>query len=76
MLEIETLSDSCYKNMFKGCSNLNSIECMATDISAPNCTYDWVSGVSRRGTFVKSANMSGWTTGTSGIPTGWTVEDA
>lgn len=75
VLEIATLNDSCYKNMFKGCSNLNYIECYATDISAPNCTYDWVSGVSRRGTFLKSANMSGWTTGTSGIPEGWTVED-
>ena len=75
VLEIATLSDGCYKNMFKGCSNLNYIECYATDISAPNCTYDWVSGVSRIGTFFKSANMSDWTTGVSGIPEGWTVED-
>lgn len=75
VLEIATLSDGCYKNMFKGCERLSNIECFATDISATDCTYDWVSGVSPRGIFVKSANMSGWTTGTSGIPEGWTVED-
>ena len=27
------------------------------------------------GTFVKNPNMASWTTGTSGIPTGWTVID-
>lgn len=75
LIDIATLSDGCYKNMFKGCSNLNYIECMATDISATDCTYNWVQGVSATGTFVKSANMSGWTTGVNGIPEGWTVED-
>ena len=73
-LKIATLSDSCYKNMFKGCSKLMSIKCFATDISATDCTYDWVNGVSATGTFFKSANMSGWTTGTSGIPEGWKVK--
>ena len=75
VLKIKTLNDSCYKNMFKGCSNLNYIKCLATDISATDCTYDWVNGVRSTGTFIKSANMSGWTTGTSGIPAGWTVEN-
>ena len=72
-LKIATLSDSCYKNMFKGCSNLMSIKCFATDISATDCTYDWVNGVSATGYFFKSPNMSDWTTGTSGIPEGWKV---
>lgn len=76
VLKIATLNNSCYKNMFKGCSNLNYIKCLATDISATDCTYDWLNGVRNTGTFVKSANMSGWTTGTSGIPAGWTIENA
>ena len=75
VLKIKTLGNNCYKNMFNGCTDLNYIKCLATDISATDCTYDWVSGVSATGTFVKSANMSGWTTGVSGIPAGWTVED-
>ena len=75
VLNIATLSNGCYKNMFKGCSKLNEISCFATDISATDCTYDWVSGVSRRGTFYKSANMSDWTTGDNGIPEGWDVVD-
>lgn len=75
VLNIATLSNGCYKNMFKGCSNLNEITCFATDISATDCTYDWVNGVSATGYFFKSANMSGWTTGTSGIPAGWDVVD-
>lgn len=62
--------------MFHGCTHLTSIKCLATDISRQLCTYNWTSGVSATGTFYKSANMSDWTTGYSGIPSGWTVVDA
>lgn len=75
VLNIATLSDRCYKQMFRGCKKLNYIKCLATDISANDCTYKWVDLVSKTGTFVKSANMSGWTTGINGIPSGWTVVD-
>ena len=76
VLKISTLGSGCYKNMFFNCKNLNYIKCLATDISATDCTTDWVNGVSATGTFVKPANMTGWTTGTSGIPAGWTIENA
>lgn len=62
--------------MFSGCTSLNYIKCLATDIGASNCTLSWVSGVPASGTFVKNASMSSWTTGDSGIPIGWTVVDA
>ena len=75
-LPATTLAPFCYRNMFGGCTLLNHIKCLATDISASNCTYNWLDGVSATGTFVKNANMSGWETGASGIPTGWTVIDA
>ena len=68
-----TLVNGCYINMFDGCSNLTGITCLATNISAQNCTYRWVNGVAASGTFTKAASMSSWTTGTSGIPSGWTV---
>ena len=74
-LPATNLKGNCYYQMFYGCTKLNYIKCLATDISAYNCTYNWVSGVSATGTFVKAAGMTKWTTGNSGIPTGWTVEN-
>lgn len=71
-----TLKAYCYQNMFDGCSALNYIKCLAPDISATRCTNLWVRDVAATGTFVKPASMSSWTTGTSGIPSGWTVQDA
>ena len=38
-------------------------------------TSNWVTGVAADGIFVKDANMSSWTTGANGIPSGWTVID-
>lgn len=76
VLPATTLESYCYTEMFRGCTNLNYIKCLATYISATNCTGNWVSGVAATGTFVKAADMSRWTTGVSGIPTDWTVQDA
>ena len=76
MLPTATLADYCYLGMFSGCTNLSHITCLATDISALLCTDSWTDGVSQTGTFVKSQNMSGWTTGINGIPQGWTVQNA
>ena len=74
-LPATTLAEQCYTYMFQGCSNLNYIKCLATNISASSCTLDWVRNVAASGTFVKNPNMSSWTTGNNGIPSGWTVED-
>ena len=70
-LPATTLRTGCYKQMFDGLTNLNYIKCLATNISASNCTDSWVNGVSATGIFVKADNAPAWTTGTSGIPTGW-----
>ena len=75
----KTLVDTCYDLMFYGCTNLNYIKCLATNISnitASNCTENWVQGVASTGTFIKSRNISSWTTGVNGIPRGWTVQEA
>ena len=74
-LPATTLTRNCYYYMFNGCNRLNYIKCLATDISATNCTSDWVYTVSGYGTFVKDATMTGWTTGDSGIPSGWRVQN-
>ena len=75
-LMTQTLPEGAYNNMFNGCSNLNSVRCMATDISASMCTNNWLLNVAATGTFTKNPQMSSWTTGSDGIPTGWTVVDA
>ena len=75
-LPATTLTVLCYDSMFYGCTKLNYIKCLATDISAIYCTSGWLSGVASTGTFVKASSMTSWTEGNSGIPTGWTVQDA
>ena len=72
-LPATTLAEACYCDMFSNCTSLNYIKCLATDISAAECTYGWVDGVSNTGTFIRSENMNDWPSGRSGIPIGWDV---
>ena len=75
VLPAGTLVNRCYLEMFKNCSELSYVKCLATDISASRCLESWMGGVSSQGTFVKMENVQ-WPTGSSGIPDGWTVEEA
>ena len=75
VLPAATLTSECYLAMFYKCSNLSSVICLATNISASNCTKEWLSGVASSGTFTKASSMSNWTTGINGIPSGWTVNN-
>ena len=70
-LPATTLVNYCYRNMFQGCTSLNYIKCLATDISASDCTHLWVDGVASTGTFVTPSSTN-WSTGAGGIPSGWT----
>ena len=74
-LPATTLENYCYSNMFSGCTQLASVVCSATDISASNALYRWLRNVSATGTFTKAAGVN-YPSGESGIPTGWTVEEA
>ena len=76
LLPANKLEKQSYHGMFAGCTNLRSVECLATDISEEGCVYNWLDGVSSTGTFVKAAAMNDWPVGGSGIPIGWTVQDA
>ena len=71
-LPATTLADHCYKCMFAGCTNLNYIKCLAIDMSATDCTWYWVNGVSDTGAFIKHPDST-WTTGVNGIPNRWNV---
>lgn len=74
-LPTRTLCSYCYKNMFNGCTNLNYVECLADTTTGYSALNNWLNGVASTGTFVKHPDAV-WTTGTSGIPDGWTVIDA
>ena len=74
VLEATTLVAECYGHMFTDCGNLNEITCLATSgFGTSNCLADWVKNVAGEGAFVKATSASSWTTGTSGIPSEWTV---
>jgi hypothetical protein len=61
--------------MFSGCTSLNYIKCLATDIPTyeENCTYNWLDGVAEEGTFVKAQGFNGWPRNENGIPEGWNI---
>lgn len=72
-LPAATLTSSSYFCMFQNCTNLNYIKCLATNTSATDCVWQWVSGVqTTSGVFVKDPTMS-WPVNANGIPTNWTV---
>lgn len=71
-LPATTLATGCYQYMFRNCTKLSSIKCLATTL-ATSSTSNWVSGVAASGTFTKAASMTSWTTGANGIPSGWEV---
>ena len=75
-LSATTLVNNCYRYMFNGCSKLNYIKALFTTTPSSSYTSNWVSGVASSGTFVKNKNATWNVTGTSGIPSGWTVQTA
>ena len=72
-LQATTLQSSCYNGMFIGCKKINYIKCLATDISASDCLTKWLDGTMLSGTFITADNPPAWTSGASGIPSGWNV---
>lgn len=74
-LRAQTLVSYCYYYMFTGCSNLSKITMLATSITGYYQMYYWTSGVAASGTFRKHPNMTSLSTGSSGIPSGWIIDD-
>ena len=70
-LPATTLVNKCYNYMFGDCSKLNSITVHAGNISASDCTNNWLYGVASSGTF-NNMGFASFKTGASGIPNGWT----
>ena len=72
ILRCATTASGCYEEMFKGNGNLVEVTCLKTD-NTTACT-NWLANTSSVGTFKKASGAS-WSTGNSGIPSGWTVVD-
>lgn len=86
ILQANAVMQNGYKNMFNGCTNLSKVICLQAYEytqagnrvlygSGLGSTSTWLNNVSASGIFIKRANVTTWTTGNSGIPEGWTVED-
>ena len=75
-LPATTLVDGCYYYMFNGCSKLNYVKAMFTDVPlGVNPLSRWLINVSATGTFIKSKDAT-WTNEQALIPSGWTVQTA
>ncbi|MCR5660459.1 MAG: hypothetical protein K6G25_14180 [Bacteroidales bacterium] len=69
------LVDRCYASMFYQCGTLENVTCLATTINGTDCTKDWLYEVNNPGTFTKAKGASCWSSGSNGIPWGWTVNE-
>lgn len=71
-LPATTLVSNCYYQLFRF-TGVNQIKCLATSITG---TSNWFESVSSStGTFIKHPDAN-WSRGISGIPNGWTIENA
>ena len=68
------LEKGCYQEMFFDCSKLNSVKCLATDISAEGCTKNWLTNAGTEATGEKVLETAvPMTSGSDdGVPDGWT----
>ena len=75
-LPAPTLEKNCYQEMFYDCSKLNSVKCLATDISAENSTKDWLGKAGSEATSEKVIETVVPMTPNSddGVPAGWTED--
>ncbi len=67
-----TLTTKCYRQMFSGCTSLAKIVSYAQNISASDCMLNWVNYIETAGEFYNLGGAT-YSTGASGIPSGWTV---
>lgn len=74
VLPILVLAPDCYKRMFKGNTSIKRVVMLATNISASQCTKEWLYSAKSGGKFFKNSAATWTTTGVDGIPNGWAVE--
>ncbi len=60
--------------LFDDCTNLSKITCLLKSWDSDNQFANWTRGIAATGTFIKHPDAT-WSTGNSGIPSGWTVKN-
>jgi len=74
-LSATTLAENCYREMFRNCSSLNEVRCKIpssySSSAISSYAYNWLYGVSSKGTFYTNADAN-WPSGDDGIPQTWT----
>ena len=73
IIAAETIPERCCYSMFENCTNLQSVGCLAYNITANNAMTDWVKNVYSSGTLFVS-DMAIWETGPSGKPANWEIQ--
>lgn len=63
----------CYNYLFSGCTSLSYIKSLNTTVPTTTYTTNWVNNVAASGIFVKNINATWTSTGTYGVPSGWTI---
>ena len=75
-LPAATLVRECYGYMFTQCASLTRVTCLATSGFGSNqCLTNWLNAVQAAGVFTKDPTATSWPSGSSGIPSGWSVQD-
>lgn len=70
-LPAQTLTNHCYYRMFYTCQNLSYVKCLAEGNIEFYMVYQWLTGVSSTGTFVKKTGVTYPQT----PPNTWTIEE-
>ena len=76
VLPAESLVEKCYMGMFQSCSRLSQVEVHATQVSAPECTTNWMLDTQPHGT-LRCPAASPWLgaeRSADTIPKGWEVQ--
>lgn len=72
-LPAPTLETGCYYRMFGNCGSLSYVTAYANDISASDCTYEWLDAVAAEGEFHNNGLATYEQDSPNGIPQGWLV---
>lgn len=73
-LPAKVLAPQCYASMFQYCTALNEIKIYAEEWGT-NVSSSWVYGVTSSTGIFKKPSVTTIPVGTSGVPSGWTVEN-
>ena len=66
-----TVGNESFRGMFYNCSSFNSITVEVSDISATDCTLDWLYGVANVGTVYNNGRANFTIDSPNGIPVNW-----